>query len=207
MKTALAFLLLLFVIYQVQAQTSKGTIAAGGHIGFQSTSDEDINSTNKNYDGNIQPRLSYFVKDNVALSFSPLISTFKSRGSSDNFRSKSSSIGVGLGLTYYRFLSEKLAFSPVIGLDYSRLRGSTQQDGATGTTVNKFKGGVGSIYFSPRLTYFIVPKMGIDLLVGSLGYSLGTSKNDNNVKTVYNEFNFNFNLKSIGLGFQYYFVK
>jgi hypothetical protein len=101
------FVTLMHVVY---AQIPKGTIMAGGSLGFQFSTDRSINGSSLIFD--ISPQIGRFVAPNFVLGISPIVRYGQQSGSSNGMDYFHSQFTLGLGplVRYYVKIGPKVYF-------------------------------------------------------------------------------------------------
>ncbi len=148
------FIILILIPAFTYAQTEKGNILLGGGIDLSNTTYERESFSNQEtFSLNFNPKLSYFILDNLALGITLPISY--SKQNSNNNDNKTTSISIGPALRYY-FTFDRLAIFPE--LRYSAGGGNldgpyfdiSQGNVVSGTIKFKqsnFNAGLGLAYF------------------------------------------------------------
>src|SRR3712207_3405035 len=117
----LTFLLLFYVvvIHTCSAQIPAGTLFVGGSASFSSSTsknnqDPNITYKNKSTSLNFNPKVGYFISNNIALGLG--INSFTSRskiegnGVNESSGNKFNSFGINPFGRYYKFLGENVGF-------------------------------------------------------------------------------------------------
>jgi len=151
MKNSKAVGIILVVISSVvsQAQIKQGVYSASGAISYSSSKSEAPGTQSESMALSLSPGISYFVFDNIEISFTPSYS--KSTNESETFTPVSIrfdrtaiSLGAGLGVRYY---VDRDAIAPFLGV-------------ATGLSWSKSSGtALGS--FSPPFKFYAI-EAGLD---------------------------------------------
>ncbi len=231
-KLLLAVVVSLFAC-NLQAQTSKGTIAVTGTLGFFQTRDFADSAqggkalTTSTYDYTIAPAVGYFVKDNLALGVS---GSFYVRMSENNNQTQGNfhvSTVESIEKSYrvharqYRYLTAKLAAHATLSAGWSSF--SDERDftyshtpGINATQQSDTKRTAFTAALSPGLTFFASDKLGLNANFGALAFerskAAATSvSTENNIQTyrdvwsdTYNTTRLNFSSMHVNIGMTYF---
>ena len=194
-KSFILVLALVIATPVVHAQTSSGSMMAGGSITFSSSSREG-GSANDFSSFSFSPSFGYFISDNFALGTSLTLST--SRTGTGAAKTTGSSFGLGPFVRYYKFTSnESLAFFGQAGVSFS----SGKTDPAFGNVTNS-----NSISLSifPGVAYFLNEHWAMELSITGfrlVSSDLNTDNEDDKTTTV----DFSIHSFSPSLGLRYHF--
>lgn len=208
MKKLVLFVALIAMSAGAFAQTSAGSLYAGGGLNF-STTTGNTQGNGATVDKPVQtqigisPNVGYFISDNLAVGASIGVNYSGTNNKANNNKTKTTSFNVGpfarmyfpMGDNFYAYGQASVG----VGFGNSKAIG-----GNTTVTVNKMS----SVYFSvtPGVTFFPSEKVGIDFGLRLLSFN-HTQNTDpqNNVDDNTNNFQFGFNTFSPSIGINYYF--
>jgi hypothetical protein len=225
-KIVFLVLLLASSFLKVQAQISKGTILAGGNIGYNQVNNEikstgpsipsgsskqELNSRSVSFN----PSAGLFLADNLAFGLTLGINDSKTtqpyydQNRTIEQGTRATSFSAAPFLRYYYLPSETFGFYGQLtaGYSYQRIRYETDQANIPNQT-SKSNGGFASI--TPAFVFFPTPKLGLELTAGSISYYRFRNNSENSpssqtVNTSTNSnFGANFGLSNLTLGASYY---
>ncbi len=192
------------------AQLEQGKILLGGRIGVSSTRPNTVNGGTtvdgvKTTSYFITPAVGYFIAENFALGlnigFEGTTDKTPANGGNPKLKDKERSFLVGPFGRYYKKFGDNFAIFGQAAID---LRFGKNKDEsytfANGIQTTETK----TSYFSPNLrpgiVFFPYSKVGIELLVGRIGYTHSVWKFNDDSKSKNNSLDFNFDLRSVQLG-------
>jgi len=215
MKKIIFFLYFIWGLGSVtMAQTQAGNIFMNTSLGWNND-ESTSNGTNsagvvtsnsqKSSSFNIQPMVGIFITDNLALgiftnySYSENTSIYSDV--SNNYSSKNNSITIGPFIRKFFPLNERFAIygQGNIGFSHSSTRFEPEIVGSvfnTNSKTNNF-----SAALRPGIVFFATSKIGVDLSVQGLQYSIGKEKNSS--RSISN-FNAGFNFPNLNIGLNIY---
>lgn len=169
---------------------SKGSIFASGQVGFVTAKQDQV----KGNGFNINPRLGYFVSNNIAVGINVGFASIKAEdGATIDQHETSTSFGV-FG-RYYFTPANKFSFFGNLGVDYT-----TSKDKLANPEIKTNGFGVS---VSPGISYFLSNNLAIETSIGLLGYK--SEKVDLPGAKALNTFQFNLGLSNIAFGINYKF--
>lgn len=189
MKKSLLILALMLFSTLGFAQITKGNIQLGGSVAFFNTAFPDFKRANLF----LRPRAGIFVSDLTSVGIKLQYSMAETNG----FNSYSFEFGVYS--RFHKMVSEKLYiyFEPSVSIG----KGSDENITGSDTETNNF-----AIQVAPGMTYFISPKIALEMNLGALFYT--TSKRDQpSGEITTNNYGLNLNLSTVSLGFSYFIKK
>jgi hypothetical protein len=161
-------------------QISSGTTLLGGSLGFTTNANKSNETVNQEYRSNnfyISPQAGYFIADNLVVGASLGLSNGSQKSNSKKvFEQKGFSAGPFV--RYYKFLGEKTALFGNAALNFNQTKVKTQNSVGELTTFQKQEGF--SAILTPGLTYFASSKVGLEISLGSIGYSTNSSESNLN---------------------------
>ncbi len=213
MKLTFLLLFSFVVISTCSAQIPSGTLFVGGSASFSSNSSKnnqnpDITYKTKSTSLNFNPKVGYFITDNIALgigiNFYNSKSRFEDYDLTEQIRNKNNSIGINPFGRYYKLLSEKVGFFGQFTLSYTKGRGESngnihQKNSSFGASL------------APGFVFFATPKIGIETTIGNIGYFHYKNENyspvQNNPTQDYNSSQFAANIEAnnVFVGINFYF--
>ena len=171
MIKSLLIVLFTFFLFQLSAQTEKGTILLGGQFSYSKTFGKDASDYNIGRASirktNLIPQLGYFIKENIA-------------------------IGTGIGYTYYKqsYVKQKGLVIAPFGRYYARLwTGNLKFVGQLAFPLQFLKSDpyyyyadnevqVYGVTASPGFVFFPAKKLGIELLFNAVSYNRTSEKEE-----------------------------
>ena len=212
---------ILFSLYLVlgmgsmaMAQTQAGNIIIGANLGWnnnENTFAETNNTgalgfrTEKGSSFNIEPIIGTFITDNLALGM--LINYSNSRGNNtsstlnNNYIAKTNSYEIGPFIRKFFPLNERFVLygHGHIGYGHSSIRTEQEFSGLTSNQHEKYNSFMAAI--KPGIVFFASKKIGVDLSVQGLQYSIGKEKN---LSRTISSLVADFNLPNLNLGLNLY---
>ncbi|UYZ58459.1 hypothetical protein [Hymenobacter latericus] len=228
MKYFFGSALLTLAALSAQAQTTQGTKLLGGSLGFHSANTETTSqligtplgqtkSTARG--GAVSLNGGYFVRDGWAVGLGVGLGgssneqphyAYDGSGGLAVFQgsSKQSSVSVAPFVRYYHLLGEKAGFFGQFSVGYGQQRASAEST-APGFVAHPIKTKTGYASLTPGFVYFPSSKIGLEVSLGNLGYSRGTSRTEdplgaNTSKSTSSGFNAMFGISSLHLGASLY---
>jgi hypothetical protein len=191
-KSFLMLALLSGATTAVQAQSAipAGTIAIGGSLGYNSSSNEQEYKLGSNTYTNesttsqfrFAPAVGYFLADNLAIGLnlgytatSYKVTNTGPGSTNPNALDANTSLRVGPYVQYYKMLSDQFGVLGTLGAGYQS-RFTPSYSGGTANTVIETKQNGFYAGLTPGVIFFPVPKFGISASIGSLGYDRVTEK-------------------------------
>lgn len=168
------------------AQITKGDIQLGGSVAFFNTEFPDFDRANLS----LRPSAGIFVSDLTSVGIKLQYSISESNGLN------SYSFDFGLNSRFHKMVSENLYLfvEPSVSIGRSSDENITGSD----TKTNNF-----AIQVAPGMSYFISPKIALEMSLGSLFYT--TSKRDQpSGEITTNNYGLSLNLSTVSLGFSYF---
>jgi hypothetical protein len=229
-KTAITLMLIAFSLMH-SAQVKKGMFMVGGSVGYNSSKNDNLDTTGKITRTDKFSRLDlgiragYFISDHFLIgilfsqiSTSQIQTDFNPNKTVNKTTNTGSTIAPGLFCRYYKPIGEsRFAVFGQLAASYGMggTKGSNEFTAANGTitkTDNKTTENSVTVYLQPGVTYFLTKKIGVEAYFGNVGYTSTNTKTynkDGKVATENNEGQFNshltFNLSSVFLGINFYF--
>lgn len=212
-----------------QAQISKGTALVGGSIGYSNTTSKSTSINQPGTSGqreatnrsvSINPSGGLCVAENLIFGLTAGFSTQKQdapyyfyiAGNPPVIReyiSESSSFRVAPFLCYYYLPVENFGLYGQLSGGYLR-QWSTVESEAQLFSTEKTKGNGAFVHITPALVFFPINKLGLELTMGSIGYTSAHSKPKNlqsgqfGTETETSNFGANFGLSNLTLGASFY---
>lgn len=204
----------------VQAQTTKGTVALTGSIGYtQSKSTKERKALSENYtiennNYTLSPSVGYFIKDNLELGVSYHLQKYSEENINFNNDYKQILKYDGKGQDYkvyvrqYKYLLEKLALYGTLSAGMSNWKYNNVGSNS-GTFLNSYNSKTEYSTFtaalSPGLAFFPSRKVGFSVNLGALEYSRreidATSISENQQPPQYHEHRYRYKYNTYGLDF------
>ncbi|QNF33492.1 hypothetical protein HUW51_12460 [Adhaeribacter swui] len=167
------FLFLTLGWFNCFGQLNKGTLLLGGNIRYtnKAVSDDDLRSVN-NHEGNqkefvVGPRAGIFLKNNLAVGLLLNYEHQKQRNWDEYnnlfYGSQTQILKLGPFIRYYHFIVPELAVFGQGAITYNY-------------NFNSHDTFVFTANVSPGLTYFITPKLGLEMNLGGISYTRGVYK-------------------------------
>ena len=179
-------------------QITSGTTLIGGSLGFTSASFKtggDFNQENNSNNFFISPQVGYFISNNLVVGAGLNLSTGSQKSNSQKqFEQKGFSLGPYV--RYYKFLGERTALFGNAAITFNNSEFKTLNAAGVLTTFQKQKSL--NAVLTPGLTYFASSKVGLEISLGSVGYS--SNKSESGLNSSYPN-----NTKNSGF-FKYYGV-
>lgn len=204
MKKTILIAATLFICSHFQAQIVKGTKSVGLGLSFNKGKNDDLESTlssvTKSYGFSFSPSFNYFIKDNFSIGGyigtgfgkSSANYTYLDYPMSEVYQineNKTNFYRTGINGVYYKKMLEKLYFFGEVSLSYSyyyRTESSIMQDQyAVSHNFHSYITNAITFNLSPSITYFITPKLGINLKMTPLFFQFQNSLNKMNQTLVY----------------------
>lgn len=189
------------------AQTTAGNISLGGSVGFNTSSQDELNSENKYTMFSINPSIGYFVKDGLELGLNTQLvfgtNTTKSEGSASEAKNKDFGYAIGPYLRKYVSITEKLHFTATGGFGYQHSR--TKNPDLDKELLSSASGYY--ITAVPGLTYFATPKLGFTATIGNIGYNSTTITDEQSTpknELTSKQFEFDITPATATLGIRYF---
>jgi outer membrane protein len=191
-----AVLSLTFVNAQEEKETtgagfSKGDVFMSGAFSLTSTNNKNTEVKTSGFE--IEPKIGYFVSENIAIGGKIGYESDKSKNATTDL-SDDSTLSVGVFGRYYTTPSSQFSLFGQLGFDYM----STKDNMAGGITVNGW--GLG---FQPGINYFVSDNWAIEATIGELGF--GSAKADVTGAKEVSSFGLNLDLRAITFGVNYKF--
>ncbi|SDI50148.1 OmpW family outer membrane protein [Winogradskyella thalassocola] len=165
---------------------AKGDLFVSGSVGFNSSKTGDAKSNDLNF----SPSVGYFISENIALEVNLMVGTEENAA-----EDKLTSVGAGLGATYFFTPSSKFSFTVGAGVDYANSK--FEPNGGGEAKVDTFGFAV-----APGVHYFISDKFALRASVGALSYE---STKVDGADDATNDFGLNIDLSDINFGIVYKF--
>lgn len=166
---------------------ANGDVYVSGTVGFNSYKYGEAKSNNFSF----SPSVGYFVSDNIAVELNLLVGT--SKNTSDD---KTTTLGAGLGATYFFTPANQFSFTVGAGVSYANYK--TEFDGGGDYKQNGF-----GVAVAPGLNYFVSNAIALRASIGALSYT--SVKADVDGAEAENNFGLNLNLSNINFGITYKF--
>lgn len=166
---------------------AKGDVYASGSVGFNTTKFGDSKSNNFTF----SPAVGTFISDNIAIEVSALVGS-----SEDSNEDKISTLGAGLGATYFFTPASQFSFAVGAGVSYANSK--YEPNGGGESKVNTF-----GIAVAPGLNYFVSDCIALRASIGALSYT--SAKGDEDNAESLNTFGLNLNLSDINFGVTFKF--
>lgn len=180
------------------AQTSSGTFALGGNIGFNGTRTQNSGNDTKYSQYNFGPSLGYFVADNMMVGADLNMSITRYNSDFNGYRQ--SSVNLSPYFRYYKFTSnEQFAFFGHFGFGFGV--GSHKSDGSDPTKSRSF-----NMHVAPGFTWFPTKRWGIDIWTSILSFNSYDPDKDRDDDKV-NSFGMSLTTLSPSLAVRYYFAQ
>ncbi len=193
--TAVAVFSLTFVNAQEKETTgasfSKGDVFISGAFGINSTNNK--NSEVKTSGFEIEPKIGYFVSENIAIGAKVGYASNKSKVSGTD-TDDDTAMSVGVFGRYYTTPSSQFSLFGQLGFDYISIKDNMP----AGITVNGW-----GLAFSPGINYFVSDNWAIEATVGNLGF--GSAKSDATGAKEVSVFDLSLDLRAITFGVNYKF--
>ena len=187
--------------YTSQAQTTKGTVAFTGSLGYtQSKGKSDYKSDVILFEGfephriehsslTLSPSIGYFIKDNLEVGISVFSSHSESKSIHHsgmyengtvtlerqyNTLNNTKHIGLNVYARQYKFLTEKLAIYGTLSVGYNKANLTsiyTLTDTASQVFENDNLYSTYAAALSPGVTFFVSRKIGLNANLGALTYN------------------------------------
>jgi len=188
-------LMLIVASFSAFAQLEKGKILFGGNLNVHAERPNNVYDyyLKSNVLG-INPVWGYFVNDNLALGINggyTYAYTKEIKFSSHNFL-------LGPMVRYYVKANGKFALFGQASLDFEVGRAKRAWPSTRKTLTYAFNPAI-----RPGFVYYPTSKIGLELLMGGISYKHETSETSERKSTV-DDFNINFNFRSISLGLFFY---
>ena len=195
MKKLLVAAIAVFTIGAVNAQEeggfSKGSLFVTGAVGFGSEKDNNDNSESSSF--GIEPKIGYFVSDNIAIGAKLGFGT--SEFTDEDFTSETSDLTLGVFGRYYFTPASKFSLFAELGLDYmsSTFDPGDLKENTIGAGLNL------------GLNYFVSKNFAIEAYAAALGFA--SSKQDVDGAESVTSFGFggDWRTGAVGLGVLYKF--
>lgn len=190
------------------AQLSQGTIYGTANMGITSTSSETTNAGTKtaestNTTGNFGFGAGYFIADGLSVGLAVNLNNTTFKDELNGGETSTSTNLFGVGARKYASLSDNFALFGQLGVGFGSGKSETEAGGTT-TTTNEFS--AFAVQLAPGFTFFPNDRIGLDVTVGSIGYTSTTNKNPaGNNETSNGTFNFGINLAAVTFGVQVFF--
>lgn len=221
--------------FTAEAQLVKGTRLLGGSIGYnRTTRDFTIINKNPNYSFahgeessyrsfDLAPQAGVFIDDNWAAGISLGYSSVKNvspyysyTGSAAPIIYKqtntNSSYQVAPYLRYYYMPTATFGVFGHLAAFYNKQSSQTKIT-QPGSDVGKGRGHELGLYLTPKLVFFPIDKLGLELSLGGIGYSSRTDKTTSPISTIYEQenttssFGANFGFNQLSVGASYYLAR
>ncbi|WP_458626967.1 porin family protein [Winogradskyella sp. PC D3.3] len=164
----------------------QGDLFVSGSVGFNSSKTGDAKSNDLNF----SPSVGYFISENIALEVNLMIGSGE-----DEFDTKTTDLGAGLGATYFFTPASQFSFTVGAGFDYKNSK--VEPDGFDETKVDSF-----GFTVAPGVHYFVSDKFALRASVGALSYE---STKVDGADDATNDFGLNIDLSDINFGIVYKF--
>lgn len=192
-KPFFSFLLLFFTFLAAHAQTERGTWLLSGSVNYSLQKFNYGTYQNETNTFTIQPQAGVFVANHLVVGIAPMFSynyeTNHEPGTA-NYSITNSMAGGGIFARYYLMFNSQVGFFPQVGVDY-----------ASGLKHNS------SNYIDaqaiPNLVFFPLPKIGVSLGLGNIGYLHQKNADGSNSNTI----GFGINGNGLTVGLSYHFVR
>jgi hypothetical protein len=209
MKKQLLSIALLLASLTSFAQLEQGKFLVGGGIGIESSASKFKNGSTTT-DGTkytsyyITPSVGYFIAENLALGLTIGFggTTYKTpaSGFTPELKDKNPYFLIGPFGRYYKKFGDNFAIFGQAAIDFRFGKNKDESYNGvnivtTETKVNSFNPNL-----RPGIVFFPYSKVGIEFLVGEIGYTHTVEKFPNDSKDRTGNFDFNFNLRSVQLG-------
>ncbi|GAL86374.1 hypothetical protein MYP_3603 [Sporocytophaga myxococcoides] len=192
------------------AQLEQGNFLVGGRIGISSARPNTVNGGTtvdgvKTTSYFVTPAIGYFIAENFALGlnigFGGYTEKTPANGTTPELKDKNPYFLVGPFGRYYKKFGDNFAIFGQAAIDFRFGKNKNESYNSffnrVETTENK------TSYFSPNIrpgiVFFPYSKVGIELLVGRIGYTHSVIKYDG-YKSKNNNVDFNFDLANVQLG-------
>ncbi|WP_028980511.1 outer membrane beta-barrel protein [Sporocytophaga myxococcoides] len=211
MKKQLLSIALLLASLTSFAQLEQGKLLLGGRIGISSTSPNTVNGGTtvdgvKTTSYFVTPAIGYFIAENFALGlnigFGGYTEKTPANAGTPELKDKNPYFLIGPFGRYYKKFGDNFAVFGQAAIDFRFGKNKNETYNAffnrIETTENK------TSYFSPNIrpgiVFFPYSKVGIELLVGRIGYTHSVVKFNDDSKSKNNSVDFNFDLANVQLG-------
>lgn len=195
------------------AQTAQGTFMLGGNLSFGSNNDKP-SSSNPNETTNsyftIAPMGGYFFTNNFAagliIGYSNNVNTTKT--GANETKVTSSNFFVGPYARYYWMIGTKMAFFGDARLTFGS--GTQNTDMTPSSAIPETKTNNVNLSITPGFTYFITPRVGLEMQLNALGlFYNNTTSETNGIKRTNDGFNLGLNsagytVPALTFGFNFY---
>lgn len=211
MKVTLLLLFSFLIINTCSAQITKGTTFVGGSGSYskgasKSNQDPDFSYEYSNSSLNLNPKVGYFIANNIAIGLG--INYYRSKSKSESDFSNESNInkqhsfGINPFGRYYKMLGERAGFFGQLTVSFAK--GQLKSNDFTYQKYSSVGGGV-----APGFVFFATPKIGIETTIGNLGFYHNNNKNfspdlNNSNENKSNQFEANVEASNIFLGINFY---
>lgn len=214
MKKTLAAAVLALLSTGAIAQTTQGTVAVGGSVGFgtKTRNDEPHTRDVKNIYRSflINPSVGYFVRDGLELGVSVGLSqsSYKQKNVENANYGSNNNLDLDVYARKYMALTGQLYLHGTglagVGFGNSKSKGFGDSSAKVRSTSNSY-----SIGISPGLTYFATPRLGFTATFGSLSFtsSKTTPKVIVESPSIINSFTADLSPGSVSIGFGYFIAR
>jgi len=213
MRKKLLSIALLLASLTSFAQLEQGKFLVGGGIGVESSASKfkdgstsvDRPKTTSYY---ITPSVGYFLAENFALGltigFGGDTRKTPASGGTPELKDKNPYFVVGPFGRYYRRFGDNFAIFGQAAIDFRFGKYKDESFNGSVVTTTETKTSVFNPNLRPGLVFFPYSKVGVELIIGELGYAHTVEKYPNDSKERYNNVDFNFNLRNVQLGIYLY---
>lgn len=171
---------------------AKGDVYASGTVGFNSAKQDEAKSNAFTF----SPSVGYFINDNIALEATLIVGSNKIENGGPE--EKTTSLGGGLGATYFFTPANQFSFTLGAGVSYVNSKSEIDVADTDDEKVNTF-----AIAVAPGINYFVSDCIALRASIGALSYA--SSKADFDGAEALNTFGLNLDLSDINFGVTYKF--
>jgi len=202
MKKTLIILIVLIAALSSQAQTTKGSMFAGGDFRYYHSTSKNNNLQAERYNQfEVRPHFGYFITDRFALGVSAEYTILKANYDTvtSEYLTTIKRYGPGIFARYYGSIAGNFGYivQGDVGYQYHEYGYSYEPFDKENTI---------SIGIKPGLYYFITPKFCLETTLGSISYVMGDRKNPVlGYESNSNTFSITAGLSAISLGLNIYF--
>lgn len=190
------------------AQLSQGTIYGTANMGLTSTSNETTTAGAKtaettNTVGNFGLGAGYFIADGLSVGLAFNLNSNTTKDELNGGENRTNTTLIGIGARKYASLSDNFALFGQLGVGFGSGKSEAEAAGNTQTT-NEFS--AFAVQLAPGFTFFPTERIGLDVTVGSIGYTSTSNTNPGpDTENTSGTFNFGINLAAVTFGVQVFF--
>lgn len=207
-KILLLPLLFFLITFSAQAQLAAGSWLVGGGFGLTTGSvtsqysTTNIQTSSRSFNVSLAPRIGYLIHDRVVIGME--VGYVRNMNRSGENREHLTIYSAGPFARVYHMVSERAGFFGQGSVGFSTQQARLRTDGADWRR-SPVSGSEVIANLFPGFTYFVHDRIGAELALGGLYYSISNTRNtDQNTSNRTSGLGFNISLTGVTIGLNYF---